>query len=215
MKEKKRSHAPPSLAEEQTLRNKGYAFIAGMDEAGRGALAGPVVAAVVILPDSIAFPSLRDVRDSKELTPAKREYLYDAVRKEAVAVGIGIVPTPVNDRINILEATREAMEAAIMDIPMKPDFLLLEALTIPRLPLPQKGIIRGDRLCLSIACASIIAKVARDRLMIEMDKSYPGYGMAKHKGYGTKQHIDCLRKHGPCPIHRRSFSPVNGIQLSL
>ncbi len=194
---------------------QGYLCIAGMDEAGRGALAGPVVAAAVVLPDRTEFPALRDVRDSKQLTAAKRERLYDAVMQEASAVGIGIIQPEIIDRINILEATRLAMTTAVNVLSAKPDYLLIDALTIRALPLPQKGIIKGDSFCLSISCASIIAKVTRDRLMVELDGTYPGYGLSEHKGYGTRRHMDCLRKYGPCPIHRRSFSPVNGIQLSL
>jgi len=208
-------HHTPTLTEERALKQQGYCCIAGMDEAGRGALAGPVVAAAVILPHCDDFPSLSGVRDSKQLPQAKREYLFDIVYREALAVGIGVIPPQVIDHINILEATKEAMVIAIANLKVKPDFLIIDALTIRKLPYPQKGIIKGDSLCLSISCASIIAKVTRDRLMVELDGEYPNYSLAENKGYGTKQHLDCLMKHGPCPAHRRSFAPVAGIQLPL
>ncbi|HAV10069.1 MAG TPA: ribonuclease HII [Dehalococcoidia bacterium] len=209
------NHDAPTLTEERALRQCGYTCIAGMDEAGRGALAGPVVAAAVILPHCDEFPSLREVRDSKKLPPAKRDHLYDIICREALAVGVGIIESYIIDHINILEATKAAMVTAINNLKIKPDFLIIDAVTIQKLTIPQKGIVKGDSLCFSISCASIIAKVTRDRLMVELDGKYPQYGLAEHKGYGTKKHLDCLMKHGPCPAHRRSFSPVAGIQLPL
>lgn len=206
-----RISAAPTLAEETGLSSQGYRLIAGIDEVGRGALAGPVVAAAVILPQAAAFPWLSSVRDSKEIRPAKRERLFDNINGEAVAIGVGIVDQAIIDSAGILKATKIAMYQAVEQLPHMPDFLLIDALTLPQLSTPQKGIIKGDKLCLSIACASIIAKVTRDRIMVELDHLHPGYGMAQHKGYGTKQHLSCLQQLGSCSIHRRSFAPVRGL----
>jgi len=204
----------PNLDEETSLRAQGYEFVAGIDEVGRGALAGPVVAAAVILPHPTNFPWLALVRDSKELDSKKREALFDLISKQAVAVGIGIVPHHIIDSINILRATKLAMMQAIEKLPKQPQFLLIDRVTLSQCPLPQKGITRGDKLCLSIACASIVAKVTRDRMMAEFDQIYPGYGFARHKGYGTREHLSCLQKLGPCPIHRLYFAPVRNIITS-
>ncbi len=198
----------PTLDEENGLNAQGYRIIAGVDEVGRGALAGPVVAAAVILPRFADFPWLSLVRDSKEITSAKRERLFANIKAEAVAIGIGIVDHNTIDSSGILKATRIAMHQAIEQLSCPPDFLLIDALRLPRLHTAQKGVIKGDKLILSIACASIIAKVTRDRLMLEFDQVYPGYGFAKHKGYGTKQHLSCLKQLGISPIHRSSFTPV-------
>jgi ribonuclease HII len=198
----------PNLDEEDKLKAQGYELIAGIDEVGRGALAGPVVASAVILPHPANLPWLGLVRDSKELDSRKREPLFDLINKEAVAVGIGIVPPQVIDSINILKATRLAMIQAVEKLPKQPNFLLIDRLSLSQCPIPQRGITRGDKSCLSIACASIIAKVTRDRIMEEFDQIYPGYGFAHHKGYGTGVHISCLRKLGPSPIHRLYFTPV-------
>jgi ribonuclease HII len=199
---------PPSLIEENRLSAKGYRFIAGIDEAGRGALAGPVVAAAVILPQSPDFPWLKSVRDSKEIPLAKRESLFDLIKQDAVAVSVGIIAPQTIDVINILNATKVAMCHAVTQLACPPDFLLIDCLRLPQLRISQKPIIRGDKICLSIACASIIAKVTRDRIMVELDQLHPGYGLALHKGYGTKHHVFCLRQHGPSAIHRHSFAPV-------
>ena len=199
---------PPSLAEENELCNKGYRLIAGVDEAGRGALAGPVVAAAVILPPSPNFPWLKSVRDSKEVTPARRESLFDFIKQEAVAVSVGIIPPQTIDVIGILNATKIAMCHAVEQLACPPDFLLIDFLRLPQLRISQKPIVHGDQLCLSIACASIIAKVTRDHIMVELDQLHPGYGLAHHKGYGTRLHVSCLRKQGPSLIHRHSFAPV-------
>jgi ribonuclease HII len=199
---------PPSLIEENALTSQGFKLIAGIDEVGRGALAGPVVAAAVILSRSADYVSLKDVRDSKELTPFKRELLYDPIMHEAIAVGVGIISSQIIDSVNILNATRMAMRQAIQQLTCRPDFVLVDGMTIPRLDMPQKGIIKGDKLCLSIACASIIAKVTRDRIMIELDGSFPHYGLAHHKGYGTSDHLNCLAMQGPSAIHRFTFAPV-------
>jgi ribonuclease HII len=148
------------------------------------------------------------VRDSKQLTPAAREYLFDFIRDIAVSVGIGASSNEVIDSVGIAKATRLAMIAAIEQLKPQPQFLLIDYVRLSETPLPQKGITHGDSLCFSIACASIIAKVTRDRLVTEMDRDFPGYGFAGHKGYGTRKHIECLREKGPCRLHRRSFSPV-------
>ena len=199
---------PPTLAEEQVLWQQGYRFIAGLDEVGRGALAGPVGAGAVILPADLDLSLLTGVRDSKELTPAQRESLAPQIKKVALAFGIGMLSSELVDEFGIVEATRRAMAQAIKKLGVSPEFLLVDALKLPKIPLPQKAIIDGDKLSLSIACASIIAKVARDHLMINVEKKYPGYGFAHHKGYGTPEHMDCLERLGPCPIHRRTFAPI-------
>jgi ribonuclease HII len=199
---------PPSLVEENGLSSQGYRLIAGIDEVGRGALAGPVVAAAVILPQFADFPWLKSVRDSKEIPPAKRESLFSLIEEGAVAIGIGNVAPEIIDSIGILNATKMAMCQAVEQLSCSPDFLLIDCLRLPQLRISQKPIIRGDKLCLSIACASIIAKVTRDRIMAELDQFHPGYGLAQHKGYGTKQHLSCLLQRGPSPIHRYSFAPV-------
>jgi ribonuclease HII len=199
---------PPSLIEENGLNARGYRLIAGVDEAGRGALAGPVVAAAVILPQSPDFTWLKSVRDSKEVPPARREYLFDLIKQEAIAVSVGIIAPQTIDVIGILNATKIAMCHAIEQLACPPDFLLIDFLRLPQLRISQKPIVHGDKLCLSIACASIIAKVTRDRIMVELDQLHPGYGLAHHKGYGTKKHVSCLHQHGPSPIHRHSFAPV-------
>jgi len=201
----------PSFAEERSLEAQGYQLIAGIDEVGRGALAGPVVAAAVILPCGIDAPWLDQVKDSKLLSPAKRELLFHKIHQIAISIGISLAPPEVIDAQGIIKATRLAMKLAIDRLSPPPESLLIDYMRLPEVPLPQKGITNGDKLCFSIACASIIAKVARDRLMIELDKIYPGYGLAQHKGYGTEKHLSCLRQLGPSPIHRQSFKPVRDI----
>jgi ribonuclease HII len=204
----------PNLDEEDKLKSQGYELIAGIDEVGRGALAGPVVASAVILPHPASLTWFELVRDSKELNSRKRESLFELINKEAVAVGIGIVPSQVIDSVNILKATKLAMMQAVEKLPKQPHFLLIDRVTLSQCPIPQRGITRGDKLCLSIACASIIAKVTRDHMMEEFDQIYPGYGFAQHKGYGTGEHISCLQKLGPSPIHRLYFAPVRNIITS-
>jgi len=201
----------PSFIEEQLLEAQGYRRIAGVDEAGRGALAGPVVAAAVILPRGVNTPWLNEVRDSKQLTPAKRELLFNLINETAVAVGIGATAHELIDKMGIVAATRLAMKEAVELLSPQPESLLIDYMRLPEVELPQKGITNGDDLCYSIACASIIAKVARDRLMVTFDRVYPGYGLARHKGYGTREHFARLVKLGPCPIHRRTFRPVKQI----
>jgi ribonuclease HII len=205
----KRGHLkPPSLAEENTLTAQGFTRIAGVDEVGIGALAGPVVAAAIILPADINLKPLADVRDSKEVLPAKREILYGLIIKAAISFGIGVIEPAVIDSVNIFNATKLAMCHAIRNLVCVPDYLLVDGIIIPGINIRQKNIIRGDKLCFSIACASIVAKVTRDRIMNELDKSYPYYGLTIHKGYGTKRHLSCLDQYGPSPIHRFSFTPV-------
>ena len=201
----------PSFAEEKSLEAQGYHLIAGIDEAGRGALAGPVVAAAVILPCRIDAPWLDQVKDSKQLSPAKRELLFHNIHQIAISIGISLAPPEVIDAQGIIKATRLAMKLAIDQLSPPPESLLIDYMLLPEVPLPQKGITNGDKLCFSIACASIMAKVARDHLMIELDRTYPGYGLAQHKGYGTEKHLSCLRQLGPSPIHRQSFKPVRDI----
>jgi len=201
----------PSFAEEKSLEAQGYHLIAGVDEAGRGALAGPVVAAAVILPCRIDAPWLDQVKDSKQLSPAKRELLFHNIHQIAISIGISLAPPEVIDAQGIIKATRLAMKLAIDQLSPPPESLLIDYMLLPEVPLPQKGITNGDKLCFSIACASIMAKVARDHLMIELDRTYPGYGLAQHKGYGTEKHLSCLRQLGPSPIHRQSFKPVRDI----
>jgi ribonuclease HII len=205
----------PSLAEEKLLEAQGYQLIAGVDEVGRGALVGPVVAAAVVMPRDINIPWQDKVRESKQLNSAKREFLSDCIRGIAVSVGIGITAPEVIDAQGIIKATRLAMKSAIDQLVPQPQYLLIDYMLLPEVPLPQKGITDGDSLCFSIACASIVAKVARDQLMVELDGAYPGYGLAGHKGYGTKEHLACLRQFGPCPIHRRSFRPVREVMEGI
>lgn len=200
-----------SLVEEKMLESQGYQRIAGIDEVGRGALAGPVVAAAVILPCQIDAPWLNQVKDSKQLSPARRELLFHHIHEIALAIGIGMAPHEVIDTQGIIKATRLAMRLAIGQISPPPESLLIDYMRLPEVSLPQKGIKDGDSLCFSIACASIVAKVTRDQLMVELDRTYPGYGLAQHKGYGTKEHLSCLRRLGPSPIHRQSFKPVKDI----
>ena len=193
--------------EEMRRYEKEYEFckaVCGIDEAGRGPLAGPVVAGAVILPKDCRILYLND---SKKLSEKKREALFDEIREKAAAWAVGIVSPGTIDEINILQATYEAMRQAIGKLPLVPDVLLNDAVTIPGVDsrIRQVPIIKGDAKSVSIAAASIIAKVTRDRMMAEYDKLYPEYGFARHKGYGTAAHIEAIRKYGPCPIHRRSF----------
>ncbi len=198
----------PSFMEEHKLQQQGYRSIAGIDEVGRGPLAGPVTAAAVILPPQGNAPWLFQIRDSKRLSPRKRDFLSECLRESATAIAIGMVPPEIIDEQGIVAATKLAMRYAVEGLPQPPDFLLIDAISLPELAIPQKGIVRGDNLSLSIAAASIIAKVARDRVMMEFDSLYPGYNFARNKGYPTREHIANLQRLGPCPIHRKSFRPV-------
>lgn len=201
----------PSFVEEEEMAARGYRLVAGVDESGRGPLAGPVVAAAVILPAPLNAPELASVRDSKLLKPRQRETLYRHIRATAISVGIGVINNQVIDDQGIIQATRLAMKMAVEQLAPPPESLLIDYLRLPELPYPQEGIKFGDRLCFSIACASIIAKVTRDRIMVGLDKAYPGYQLARHKGYGTAGHLACLRRLGPSPVHRRSFQPVKDV----
>ena len=205
--------AAPTLIEEMALYTQGYSFVAGLDEAGRGCLAGPVVAAAVILPlkeDTTEIEALLNgVNDSKKLAAGARDRLFDVIMQHAVSVGVGIGSVELIDERNILQATKYAMRQALSQLAPPPHALLLDALLLPDISLPQRSIIKGDARCLSIAAASIIAKVTRDRLMLQLHETYPHYGFDQHKGYGTPSHLAALRSHGACPHHRRSFSPVS------
>ena len=204
MTEKKRSSELERLGAMSLYEreNEAYLHICGIDEAGRGPLAGPVVAAAVILPKDVPFFYLND---SKKLSEKRREALFEELQEKAVAIGVGSVSEEVIDEINILQATLLAMRKALDALSPPADLALVDALTLPELKIPQISIIKGDAKSISIAAASVIAKVTRDRVMKEMDALYPEYGFAKHKGYGTAAHIAALKKYGPCRIHRRSF----------
>ncbi len=197
------------LAYELRARAAGRVRIAGVDEAGRGPLAGPVVAAAVILPDGLLIPG---VADSKQLTEQQRERLYPVILREAVAYGIGVADERTIETRNIREAALLAMEAAVAALLPPPDHLLIDgACILPRLSLSQQPIVKGDHLSHSIAAASILAKVTRDRLMLELHERHPQYNFRKHKGYGTAEHLALLRQHGPCDAHRRTFEPLAGM----
>ena len=190
---------------ERDAYRKGFRFVCGIDEAGRGPLAGPVVAAAVILPKSVR---LSGVNDSKKLTPNQRDNFFEKICARALAFGIGVVDNAEIDRINILQATFRAMTGAVSQLTVAPDFLLIDGPYKLPVSIGQKGIPRGDSLSLSIAAASIIAKVHRDRLMCRIHEEFPQYGFDSHKGYGTARHYEALRKFGPCPLHRVSFKSV-------
>jgi len=193
------------MLHEALARRQGYRHIAGIDEAGRGPLAGPVVAAAVILPAGF---SLEGLDDSKKLSPSRRDSLFDEITGSALAIGVGLADHELIDRINILQATLAAMRQAVEKLQTAPDFLLIDGISQIHLNIPQKTIKRGDSLSASIAAASIIAKVTRDRLMTLYDTQYPGYGFAGHKGYGSASHLAAIAELGPSPIHRLSFRGV-------
>jgi ribonuclease HII len=199
----------PDMAEEIALHARGCRLVAGLDEVGRGALAGDVVAAAVILPaDPAVLGRLRGVRDSKQLSARQRTRLNDAIQAEALAIGLGRVSARDIDRLGIAPAARRAMMLAVAGLDPQPDFLLIDAFRLPDLSIPQKGIVRGDASCLSIAAASVVAKVWRDARMNDLDAAYPGYGFARNKGYGTDSHCRALRLLRPCAEHRFSYAPV-------
>lgn len=205
MAKKSRSQFTASLQHEKQLTINGYRYIAGVDEAGRGPLAGPVYAAACILPTGIIFKGLND---SKKLSAEQRESIYQKlINAEGLIFGIGIANRKEIDQMNIFHATMLAMQRAIQNLYQKPDYLLIDGNQAPKLEIPTQTIVDGDRLSASIAAASIIAKVSRDHYMFEIDHHWPQYGFAKHKGYCTKEHIQAIEKWGPCPEHRLSFSP--------
>ena len=204
MKEKEEERLKQLKQIEEEIYNTGVEIICGIDEAGRGPLAGPVVVAAVIMPRN-SF--IEGVNDSKKVSEKKRELLYDLITKEAIAWGVGIIDQKEIDRINILNATKEGLTTAIKNLEVKPDRIIVDALKgIDTLGIPYISIIKGDAKCYSIAAASIIAKVTRDRIMRQWDEIYPQYGFEKHKGYGTAMHMQAIREYGLCPLHRRSFT---------
>ncbi|MGD0765639.1 MAG: ribonuclease HII [Dehalococcoidia bacterium] len=198
----------PTFAYERPLWRQGLRLVAGVDEVGRGPLAGPVVAAAVVFPPRARFAWLAEVDDSKVLSAPKREQLAERIRAKALAVGVGSLSADQVDALGIAPAGRLAMARALAALAPAAEYALIDAFTLPEVVLPHRGIIDGDALSLSIAAASIVAKVARDRMMLAFDDLYPGYGFCRHKGYGTPEHLDALSRKGPCPIHRRSFAPV-------
>jgi ribonuclease HII len=200
----------PDLSHEIALWQAGFSAVAGIDEAGRGALAGPVTAAVLILPANPAMDrQLMGLRDSKQLSSAARATWAVRLRQLALAWGIGLASHAEIDRSGILPATRLAVGRALASIPVKPNHLLLDFISLPENPTPQTSLVKGDARSLSIAAASILAKTARDALMVELDRRYPGYSFAIHKGYGTRQHLAALAALGPCAVHRLSFAPLH------
>ena len=202
-----------SLDHERELRRQGYRLVVGIDEAGRGPLAGPVVAAAVVLPDGFHHAELDD---SKKLTAGKRESLFaEITTHREIFWALAVVEPEEIDRLNILAATHVAMRRAVAALIPDPDHALIDGLPVLPFPIPQTALVGGDGLSFSIAAASVIAKVTRDRLMVAMDARHPGYEFAQHKGYGTALHLAKLRAHGPCPIHRKSFSPVAQTLLPL
>ena len=200
--EKERIHGMRAFENELVRDVPGVILIAGIDEAGRGPLAGPVAAGAVILPED---HDILYLNDSKKLSAKKRDMLFDQIKEEAVAWAVGLSDPARIDEINILQATYEAMRSAISQLEKKPTVLINDAVTIPGVDILQIPVVKGDAKCISVAAASILAKVTRDRIMEEMDEKYPQYGFARHKGYGTKEHMNAIREYGPCPIHRRSF----------
>jgi ribonuclease HII len=215
MAQRHKHKTSPTLEEEMALFAQGFSFIAGLDEAGRGCLAGPVVAAAVILPLSTDTEEIlarfNGVNDSKQLTIQTRERLYDQIMHNALAVGVGSGSVEMIDQRNILQATKHAMRSALDQLSPTPQALLLDAIQLPGLKIPQHALIKGDARCLSIAAASIIAKVTRDRIMVALHKEYPEYGFDQHKGYGTAVHLAALQHHGATPHHRYSFAPVRAL----
>ena len=192
----------PDYSIEQELHEKGYKYVCGIDEAGRGPLCGPVFAAACILPDGLYIEGLND---SKKLTEKKREKLFDIIKEEAIAYCIASASVEEIDELNILEADLLAMRRAIDGLSVKADFAISDGNVARDFQIPAKAVVKGDATSMSIAAASVLAKVARDRICIDLDREYPEYGIAKHKGYGTKAHMDALREHGPSPIHRKKF----------
>jgi ribonuclease HII len=200
----------PTLRYEKKAWERGAAFVAGVDEAGRGPLAGPVVAAAVILPRAFRHKTLND---SKQLAPEMREKIYaELTTRPEIIWAVGISDVEVIEAYNILRATWRAMSLAIEGLSLKPDHVLIDGLPVPAVQIPQTAIVKGDAKSYSIAAASVIAKVTRDRIMLQLHDQHPQYGFAQHKGYGTPEHLAALAEHGPCPAHRRTFSPVRQAQ---
>lgn len=203
----------PTLDYENAWKQRGYTCIAGIDEAGRGPLAGPVSVAAVVLPEGFEHG---DLNDSKQLTEAKRERIYEElVSCEDVRWSVALIHAEEVDSINILQATYVGMRRVALALQPQPEVVLIDGRPVPNFPIKQQALVKGDALSLSIAAASVIAKVTRDRLMLEAAGKYPQYGFEKHKGYGTKLHLAKLAEHGPCPLHRRSFAPIAQLTLSL
>lgn len=200
----------PHLQKEIALLEQGYRFIAGLDEAGRGAWAGPVVAAAVILPvDRLdLLNTLNGLNDSKKLTPQKRDVFFEIVQQTALAAAVGVALPQLVDEINVVQATRHAMQEALNALRVAPDYLLLDHLKLPAVALPQDSFPKADSISLTVSAASVVAKVTRDRLMIELSQTYPGYGFERHKGYGTRIHREALQELGSCPAHRMSYRPL-------
>ncbi len=207
---KSRINTPGFFPFEDEIRKMGFAIIAGVDEAGRGPLAGPVVASAVILPYGWSDP---DVADSKTINEKKRMCVYERIMQKAISVGVGVVSVEEIDRINIYRASLKAMLKAIKSLSVEPDYILIDGKAHVDIQIPQRSIIKGDRCCLSIAAASIIAKVERDRIMEQIHREFPQYNFKKHKGYPTSAHIVAIKKYGPCPYHRKSFRPVSELKL--
>ena len=204
MKEKEEERLKALKQQENELRKKGFNKICGIDEAGRGPLAGPVVIASVIMP---ADSMIEGVNDSKKVSEKKREILYDKIIEQAISYGVAIIGQDEIDEINILNATKKGLTISLQELTIRPDLILVDALEhIDTIGIPYESIIKGDAKCYSISCASIIAKVTRDRIMREWDKVYPEYNFAQHKGYGTAKHIEAIKQYGLCPIHRISFT---------
>jgi ribonuclease HII len=199
---------------ERAARGRGHRFIAGIDEAGRGPLAGPVIAAAVILPPDYEYPG---INDSKTLSPRQRERLYEVIERDAVAIGIGVVEAPVIDAVNILQATLAAMKEATLGLSPPPDYLLIDGLNRISVNIPQETIVRGDGCSISVASASIVAKISRDRIMEMYHRQFPQYNFLRNKGYGTREHRDAILKYGRCKLHRSSFrlSVIDDLQLTV
>ena len=200
----------PNLDIEQDVRSVQYKYIAGVDEVGRGPLAGPVVSAAVVLPDDLVGDEdwLSVINDSKKLSESKRQMAYEIINREAVSVAVGITNASTIDSVGILPATISSMFTALRGLEVSPDFVLFDFIPMKNCEYPYRTVVKGDTKSYSISAASIIAKVTRDELMKEADEQYPGYGFSGHKGYGTAKHLDAIKRLGPCEIHRRSFAPI-------
>ncbi|MEW6417315.1 MAG: ribonuclease HII [Nitrospirota bacterium] len=197
---------------DESLRKKGFLRIAGIDEAGRGTLAGPVVAAAVIMPEGIKIERLRD---SKRVPEKEREILFHKIQGLSVDIGIGIVSHEEIDRLNILKATRLSMKLAVENLSITPDILIIDAVSLPSIPIKQLSPVKGESISASVAAASIVAKFTRDKIMLDYHSQYPNYNFKKNKGYSTREHLNMLQLYGPCPIHRKTFQGVMSLELPL